>query len=662
LKSIATAGRRQPAALVAIGTAGALLLLGAGSAVAATRPTTTRTPAPGRVAVPQGIGAAALQHAQVVGQAAAAKKEQVSFILNARNLGPLQAQVADGGLGHYLTVSQFAKTYGQTSANIAALVKYLKKFGITSHVLADDLDVSTTGTVADYNKALSVHQKEFRLSAVPASHGHLGRPAATFAGTAQPTTLPTGLGQFVLSVLGLTSYPAAISNAVHTPALRRGVRPAATQKGNLTPADFASRYHLSSLQQAGHLGQGQTIGIVTLASMRASDATHFWSTTLKITTKANRIKLDNVDGGAGKVSLNAGSGETTLDVEQSGALAPDASIDVYQAPNTDGGFIDGFATAASQDQASAVSSSWGDSETFINFSAAAHKESATYARAFNEIFTELAAQGQSSFIAAGDDGAYDAFGDQASTNLSVDEPGSSPYTTDAGGTTLPGTIPVATGVSPVIGSERAWGWDWLWPSWKKLGADSEKSFVEQNIAGGGGGFSTVESTPFYQTHWLNVHQFSAVKYLTPTSFVKKDGVSLPTKWNFTAKPAVTTGTGTGRAVPDLSADADPYTGYEEYFTGFQGSPLEIGWGGTSFVAPQLAGTTAVIDSAVGHRVGFWNPSIYRFAAQGSSPFTPLDQTGTGNDNLYYSGTKASLFNASTGLGTPNFAELAADFG
>ena len=34
-----------------------------------------------------------------------------------------------------------------------------------------------------------------------------------------------------------------------------------------------------------------------------------------------------------------------------------------------------------------------------------------------------------------------------------------------------------------------------------------------------------------------MHQFSAVKYLTPTGFVKKDGVSLPTKWNFTAKPA-----------------------------------------------------------------------------------------------------------------------------
>jgi subtilase family serine protease len=662
LKSIATAGGRQPAALVAIGTAGALLLLGAGSAVAATGPATSSAPPPGQVAVPQGIGAAALSRAQVVGQAAASKKEQVSFVLNARNLGSLRAKVVSGGTGSYLTTSQFAKTYGQTSASIDALVGYLRQHGITCHVLADHLDVSTTGTVASYNRALRVRQHEYKLGAVPARHGHLARPAATFAGTAQPATLPTRVGKIVLSVLGLTAYPAAVSNAVHTPALPRGARPAATQKGTLTPADFASRYHLSPLQQAGHLGQGQTIGIVTLASMRASDATHFWSTTLRIQTKANRISLDNVDGGAGKVSQAAGSGETTLDVEQSGALAPDANVDVYQAPNTDGGFLDAFATAASQDRAGAVSSSWGDSETFIDFNAAARKESAHYAQAFNEIFLELAAQGQSSFIAAGDDGAYDAFGDQGSTNLSVDEPGSSPYTTDAGGTTLPGTIPVASGVSATVGTERAWGWDWLWPDWRKLGASSEKSFAEQYIAGGGGGFSVDEATPFYQAHWLNVHHFSAVKYLTPTDFVSKDSVRLPTKWNLTAAPAVTTGTGTGRAVPDLSADADPYTGYEEYFTGFSGSPLETGWGGTSFVAPQLAGTTAVIDSAVGHRVGFWNPSIYRFAAGGGSPFTPLDQSGKSNDNLYYTGTKGNLFNAGTGLGIPNFAELAADFG
>ena len=57
-----------------------------------------------------------------------------------------------------------------------------------------------------------------------------------------------------------------------------------------------------------------------------------------------------------------------------------------------------------------------------------------------------------------------------------------------------------------------------------------------------------------------------------------------------------------------------------------GNPvLEGGWGGTSFVAPQFNGSTAVIDSYLGHRVGLWNPSVYSFAAGSASPVTPLSQ-------------------------------------
>jgi kumamolisin len=653
LKPIARAGGRHYGAAVAIGTAGALVLLGTVPAVAGTHPGQ-------RVAVPQGIGAAALSNAHVVGTPAASAKERVSFILSARNLTQLQALVSAGGQNH-LSVAQFASQFGQTNANITALSNYLHRFGITTHPLADRLVISTTGTVADYNKALGIKQSTFQSPATPATPGRAGRPAFRFHGTKQPTTLPARFGKFVLSILGLTSYPVGTSNAVHVPALAGGVRPAATQKGDLKPSDFAKRYHLTELTSQKHLGQGTTIGIVTLASMRASDATHFWSQTLKIKTKANRLKLDNIDGGAGKVSEKVGSGETTLDVEQSGALAPQANVVVYQAPNSDAGFIDAFATAASQNKADTVSCSWGDSETFINFAVAARLESKTYARAFNEIFLELAAQGQSSFVAAGDSGAYDAAFDQGSFNLSVDEPGSSPWITDAGGTTLPGTIPVAAGVSPVIKSERAWGWDWLFPFWKQLGAKTQKSFVQQFLGGAGGGFSVVSKTPSYQANFPHLHRFSAVKYLTPTKFVTKHGIRLPSDFKFNAHPKVSTGTGTGRAVPDVSANADPFTGYEEYFTGFTGNPLETGWGGTSFVAPQFAGATAVIDSAIGRRMGFWNPNIYKLAAGPSSPFTPLNQTGTSDDNLFYTGTAGNLFNPSTGLGVPNFFNLAAPF-
>ena len=79
------------------------------------------------------------------------------------------------------------------------------------------------------------------------------------------------------------------------------------------------------------------------------------------------------------------------------------------------------------------------------------------------------------------------------------------------------------------------------------------------------------------------------------------------------------------------------------------------------MAPQLNGSTAVIDQAVGHRVGFWNPSIYRWAAGPDSPFQPLDAASASNTNLFYTGTAGHVFNVGSGLGTPNLTKLAEDF-
>jgi kumamolisin len=672
LKPNALVARRRSGVVVTIGTAGSLLLLGAGSAVAATHP-----PSPARVSVPQGIGPAALKTAHVVGQASASTKETVSFVLKPRNLAALESNVSAGMPHGNLSVAKFARTYGRSTAAIKTLTTFLAKHHIKSSVHADHLDVTTTGTVGNYNAALGVTQKTFRLAPVPASGSRPGRAAVEFHGTTQPLTLPAGSAAIVESILGLTSYPAGFDQAVRTPGFAHGAKPAATQTGSLKPANFASRYGLSPLLKRGFKGQGVTIGIVTLASMHAADATHFWHTNLKIKTKANRLKLENVDGGAGPVSFNAGGGETTLDVEQSGALAPDANIIVYTAPNTDAGFLDAFATAASQNKAGAVSSSWGESEDIIASSIASGTESSTYASAFDEMFLEMAAQGQSSFIASGDSGAYDSsaegncvFSTTANsciptTDLAVDNPGDSPWTTDAGGMTLAGTIPLTSTIKVTIKARRAWGWDWLWPEWKNLGFPSELAFIEAGFAGGdGGGFSKIEKEPSYQSKWLNTRSYKDVKYLTPTTPVSQNGVTLPTAWTLTPKPAVASGTGTGRAVPDVSADADPFTGYEEYFSKFpaaDGGTLESGWGGTSFVAPQFAGATAVMDSFLHHRAGFWNPKIYRFAAQKNSPFDPVTTTGTANDNLFFTGMAGHRYNPAAGLGTPNFAKLAADF-
>jgi kumamolisin len=641
--------------VLAAAAAGSLVLLGvAAPASGAAGPAT--------VAVPQGIGgAAALQPTGVF--TAGATPETVSFILKARNLAALQDGVEAGMPAGFLSVPQFAAGFGQPAASISALEKYLAGFGITAAADADGLDVTAHGTADQFNSALTVRQQQFTVPAVPARNGQPARPAVVIHGTVDEPLLPASLGAFVLSILGLTNYPTFASDVLRRPALAPGVTPSAVQTGSLTPADFAKQYDLDPLYQQGATGAGRTVGIVTLASVDPATPEFFWSNILHIATKANRISLVNVDGGAGPVSAQAGSDETTLDVEQSGALAPQSSVVVYQAPNTDFGFVDAWFTAASQNVADTVSASWGESETDIQAAVDAGQESDAFAVSYDEAFLELAAQGQSAFVSAGDFGAYTAAEDLGTTNLSAGNPDSSPWVTAAGGTTLPGTIPLSATDSATIAAQRTWGWDWLWPHFADFGAPSEAAFAVTETIGGGGGFSAVEPTPLYQQLVPSAHQFSAVQYLTPVDDqTVAPGLTEPTAWDFNPAPAVQAGTGTGRATPDVSTDADPFTGYELYFT-FNNQPatVEDGFGGTSFVAPQLNGATAVIDSLVGHRVGFWNPAIYRLAAAPGSPFTPLDSASASNDNLFYTGTAGHKYNVGSGLGTPDLAALARDF-
>ena len=673
------ATRRSAAVILAAGTAGSMMLL---SAVAPADGATN--PSPAKVAVPQGITLAGL-NATPVFPVKASTKETVSFALKMRNEAALEAKVDAGIHSHFLSVAQFAQRYGQPTSRIRALENFLSDYGIKSTAYADHLVVTATGTAGEFDDALTVSQHEYKTAATPARGGQAARPAFTFHGTKDRPLLPRKIAFYVQSILGLTNYPIYGSTAVHADIAKPAKAAAGLQLGNRTPGNFARQYGVDPLYKKGAKGQGQTIGIVTFASVRPADATHFWSKVLHIKTKKNRIKLDNVDGGSGPVSGAAGSGETTLDVQQSGAIAPQANIVVYQAPNSDYGNEDAYAAVASQNRASTVSCSWGESETILQVIAAAGQESSTLIQANDALFLELAAQGQSSFSTSGDAAAYDASDDLGTTNLAVDNAGDSPWTTTAGATTLPGTIPLGNQVNPSapvtnvhIPAERNWGWDWQWPFYKLFAADasgttpfaSEAAFAVQDVVGTGGGYSSVELRPGYQRRIARLGDFSAVPYLASTDSKPQLGtsISLPTEWsawdavsNSPVPPAVITGKANGRAEPDLSADGDPYTGYEEYFIGFPGNHLEVGWGGTSFVAPQMNGSAAVVNSYLGHRVGFWNPAIYRFATMHNSPFHPIDTTGGTNTNIFYTGSAGARYNPGTGLGTPNVAKLAADF-
>jgi kumamolisin len=650
--------------------------------VAASGPASASAPGPNTPEqVASGINVAAMPGVTVFPGVPADTKETVSFVLREQHLRQLENEV-QVGVTNYLSVSQFASIYGQTQDNISALTSYLASFGISSEVYADNVDVVTTGTAGEYNKALSITQNWYQVPKQSGQGGYGPIPAQRVHGNAGSPLLPYRLAKFVLAILGLTNYGPYASPAVH---VKGGLAssgsssscPSYTPPGmpvlsdnygcNL-PQNYASNYGLDGLYARGADGSGQTLSIVTLAALDPGAPQYFWAQVAHI-NQTGTLTVDNVDGGPGTPSDASGSGETDLDVEQSGGVAPGANVIVYQAPNSDYGFADAFFSAASQNVASSVSTSWGESETALENSILAGQEAATYTQAFDEAFLEMAAQGQSGFDAAGDSGAYDAHGDIGTTNLSVDTPADSPYMTAGGGTTLPwtGTLTSPDGkvrVKVTVPAQRIWGWDYMWqPLATVLDVSLEKA-AEGNVVGGGGGFSLLEPNPSYQDVW-GVHSFNAVQYLTPIDYQTiVPGLVEPTAWSFDPTPDVTTGYGDGRAVPDVSADADPSTGYllyEPSFTGLKEPVLQGGWGGTSFVAPQLNGSAAVIDSSLGHRVGLWNPTLYAAAGGYGSPFTPLQQTGTSNDNIYYTGNPGAVYNQGAGLGIPDLTELAGAF-
>ncbi len=638
--------------------------------------------------VAAGVNVAALPGVTVYPGVPADTPEAVSFILREQNVSQLESQV-EAGIRNYLSVSQFAAEYGQSSSNINALTSYLQSFGISTDVYPDDVDVSTTGTAGEYDKALSVTQNTYHVPRQPGVNGYRPIPAQTVYGNAQAPLLPYHLANFVLAILGLTNYSPFGTHAIHVNAGLSTTSNSSTCPSYVPPGtpvisdnyacnlpqNFASNYGLNGLYAKGADGSGYTAAIVTLAALDPGPSgypwapQYFWANIAHI-HQTGTLTVDNIDGGPGAPSDASGSGETDLDVEQSGGVAPGANVIVYQAPNTDYGFADAFFTAASQNVASSVSTSWGESETILEATILAGQEASTYIAAFDEAFLELAVQGQSGFDAAGDSGAYDASGDIGTTNLSVDTPADSPYLTSGGGTTLPwsGTLTSADGsvtVPVTVPAQRIWGWDYLWQPMATVEGVSLTDAAESLVVGGGGGFSAVEPTPSYQQGVSGTQSFHAVQYLTPTDYQTiVDGLVEPTEWSFNPTPGVTTGSGTGRAVPDVSTDADPFSGYllyEPSFAAINEPVLQGGWGGTSFVAPELNGSTAVIDSYLGHRVGLWNPYIYAAAGGSGSPFTELDQASTGNDNIYYTGNPGEPYNQGAGLGYPNLTELAGVF-
>jgi len=556
----------------------------------------------------------------------------------------------------FLTAKQFVARFAPTDADVAKVIAALGKYGLTAQrTTATTLKV--TGLPADMERAFSVSLHSYEVPA------HDNAPSYTFHAPLTHATIPADISDSVAAVVGLDSRPSLRP-------LYRTVSPNLKMVGSVpqtktpdepgfwTVTDFADYYDVQPLYHRGVTGSGRTIGIVTFASFTLSDAFAYWKA-LGLSVDPNRIKIVNVDGGPGAPSDASGSGETTLDVEQSGGIAPGARIIVYQGQNTGQG-LDTFAAAIDGNSAETLSVSWGDWEECVNRgigtpTSACVPPDPTYVQALHELFVRAAIQGQTFFAAAGDCGAYDNYedcptGDLCSNTLSVDYPASDTAITTGGGTTLPGLQELCLNAACTppfydinIPHERVWGWDYLEGWCAAIGLPDP---VACGIfpGGGGGGVSVMFELPFYQF------------FLRPTQLSQPGQSWIVNGELVYALPAYYP----GRNVPDISFNADPGTGYVIYYTSEPSGVFYVLTyiGGTSFVAPQLNGVSALLGEDLHSRIGLLNFPLYLLGLTGQGyrgPHAPFHAIPYG-DNWFYRGSNG--YNLGVGFGTLDVANFA----
>ena len=363
----------------------------------------------------KGSERAPLSGSRAVGPADPSERVQVSVLLRRRGRQDLQDRVrrlasGDRSVDH-LAREEFARQYGAEPADIAAVKAFAASHSLSvvqEH--AERRTVVLAGTVAQMEAAFGVRLQRFE------------HPRGAYRGRQGVIQLPQELDGVVEAVLGLDNRPQAQTHFRVQGAAAK--RPKAATPVVFTPVQLAALYGYPAAT-----GKGQCVGIIELGGGFTPSDLQTYFAKLKVSTPT--VTAVGVDGGqnAPTGDANGPDGEVMLDIEVIGAIAPQANIAVYFAPNTDAGFLDAVTTAIhdTTNKPSVISISWGSAESTWT------DQSMT---AMDDAFQAAATLGVTICVASGDNGSSDGVTDGGDH---VDFPASSPYALACGGTSLKGS-------------------------------------------------------------------------------------------------------------------------------------------------------------------------------------------------------------------------------
>ena len=548
----------------------------------------------------------------------------------------------------YLTPKQFGQRFGMSSNDLNKVITWLQLQGFTNIKVANSRnEVSFDGTVAQVEYAFNVQM-----------HHYLVNGAVHLANADEPS-LPSSVARAVINVSGLHNFapkPRA--------SLQRHLTSFVSGNHFLAPGDFAKIYGLTGLGD----GSGQKIAIIgqSAVDVQFNDLATF-RTVAGLPTAT--ITITPVPSGTTPTRCTGDEGESDLDLEWSGGIAPKATIIFMTASLAAGDSCGGARSnsvwnsldqAVQDNVAPFISTSYGFCESGLG---------QAFANQVRGWAQQAILQGQTIVSATGDAGAADCdTGASATQGLAVDVPAAIPEVTAAGGTEFTGDAAgTVSGTAPITTAAAT-------PFW---GASGNGSDVVTTAVG-----------YIPEEGWNDTAASIAAGFgLSATG----GGSSI-----FFQKPTWQTGTGastdTMRDIPDVAVSSSPdHDGYlfcseDDQTTGTIVQTCTSGFrtgaggnftvvGGTSASAPTVAAILALVNQSLGNTpptgLAPVNPRLYQLSTSFAADFNDV----TSGDNKVpctsgtpdCSGTTSIGFTAGpgydlvSGLGSPNGATIAQDF-
>ena len=529
----------------------------------------------------------------------------------------------------WLTPELVGTEFGPSAEDLATLTSYLESEGFTvNRVGAGGLYVDFTGTVAQVQQSFHTEIHNLRL---PSGEEHFS--------AVSDAQLPEALTPLVVGFAALSDISSAHPNyrkqvEPAIPAARDGLAnpldDVSSSNYAVGPQDFYTIYNESPLLTASTPinGSGVTIALLEESAINTADVTSF--RTMFGVTPATPASLV-VDTGYGsntcstpsKLRRNGEEGEAILDIEWAGSVAPGANLIYMQCKsNAQEGILLSAEAVIENNLADVMSLSYGQLEG----------ASSADDTLVNDLWEQAASQGETVVVSAGDSGpdTEDDGNTYSTSGITASSFSTPAWNVSAGGTDFQDTY---NGLE----SDSAFAIGTYWNSSNGTGLGSAKSYIPEMT------WNDTCASSIYNSYEEGMSADGAKLCSTETSPYMVAGGGGPSalytrpSWQSgTVYGLPATSTYPNRLEPDVSLFAANGFWYHD-LPSYESdeSPALSYAGGTSFVAPQLAGVFALVKQATGERLGQPDYVLYNMAGKqfGIGSFTGSSCNGSGASGI-----------------------------